>query len=344
MPEKDLTCFDDKEIIKNLKEASVLITGATGLIGQTVIKVLLEANEKYQLNIRIYAFVRNKKKAIKLFQRNSSKDELVYIEGDILKKKINVAERIDYIIHGASITDSTDFIVKPVETINTGIIGTENVLEFARKKNVKSVVYLSSMEVYGGISERRNLKETDIGYLNPLAVRSSYSESKRMIENICISFFSEYNVPVKIIRLAQTFGPGVKYKDKRVFAEFARCVIDKKDIILHTSGKSERMYLYSYDAADAIVTVLIKGTDGQAYNAANQNTYCSIKQMANLVKTKIANNTINVIIENKQEKASQYSPEHYLYLDTEELIKLGWRPRTDLITAFEKMIEGMMAE
>lgn len=341
--EKLLLCFSNKEIIEKLKETSVLVTGATGLIGQTVIKALLKANEKCNLNIKIYAFIRNREKAIKVFQQSGTEASLMYIQGNIVDK-ICITENIDYVIHGASITDSGDFVTKPVETINTGIIGTENVLEFAREKNVKSIVYLSSMEVYGRITEKRKLKEVDMGYLNPLEVRSSYSESKRMIENICISFFSEYGIPVKIIRLAQTFGPGVEYKDNRVFAEFARCVIEKKDIVLHTSGKSERMYLYSYDAADAILTVLVRGVNGFAYNAANQNTYCSIKQMAELVKTKIAKDAINVVIEDNQEKVAQYSPEHYLYLDTEELVKLGWCAKTDLITAYEKMIGAMRKE
>lgn len=339
-----LTCLEDARILNDLKGTSILVTGATGLIGQTVIKALLNANENLNLNIKIYALIRNKEKAVKIFKNMGNNQGLFYIEGDILEKKIMMLETIDYIIHGASITDSKDFIKKPVETINTGIFGTENILDFARRKKVKSVVYLSSMEVYGKTTENIKLKERDIGYLNPLSVRSSYPESKRMAENICVSFFREYGVPVKIIRLAQTFGPGVRYQDTRVFAEFARCVIEEKDIVLHTAGNSKRMYLYTYDAVDAILTVLIKGMNGHAYNAANEATYSSIKQMADFVKTQIADDKINVVVEERQEEAEQYSSEHYLYLDTEELKKLGWFAKTDLNTAYKELINSMKNE
>ncbi len=342
MNEKLLACFRNREIVEKLMGASILVTGATGLIGQTIVKSMLSANNVLNLDMKIYMFVRDKKKAERIFGNgDQNRHSLVYIEGDLLKGKIDILENIDYIIHGASITDSMEFVNRPIETINTGIIGTENVLYFSRKKQIRSFVYLSSMEVYGAITEKRKLKEDDVGYLNPLLVRSSYSESKRMIENICISFFSEYGIPVKIIRLAQTFGPGIKYEDSRVFAQFARCAIEKRDIVLYTTGASERMYLYSEDAVDAILTVLIKGEDGNVYNAGNEETYCSIRQMAELVKTKIANNEISVLIEESQEKAIQFSPEHYLYLDIEKLTGLGWKPATDLITSYKRLIEAM---
>ena len=193
-----------------------------------------------------------------MFKEYMSKSNIRFIEGDILKSQIDIEGNIDYIVHAASITDSRMFVEKPIETINTGIFGTEKILEFAKEKKVQSVVYLSSMEVYGQIRERKKIKEDEIGYINPLSVRSSYSESKRMIENICVSYFHEYGVPVKIIRLAQTFGPGVQYNDNRVFAEFARCVIEERDIVLYTEGKSERMYLYTYDAVEAIIIALIE--------------------------------------------------------------------------------------
>ncbi len=336
-------CFKDTEILRGLKGSSILITGATGLIGQTLIKLLISINQESGLGIKIYAFIRNREKADEIFQKYDVDNGLTYVKGDLLREELHIAEPIDYIIHGASITNSRDFVEKPVETINTGLFGTEKILEFAKRKKVKAVAYLSSMEVYGSITEKRKLKEEDVGYLNPLSVRSSYSESKRMIENLCVSFFDEYAVPVKIIRLAQTFGPGVEYGDNRVFAEFARCVIEKKDIVLHTSGVSERMYLYSYDAAEAILTVLIKGKAGQAYNAANEATYCSVRQMADLVKRELSDGAMDVVIEENKEKAVKYSPEHYLYLDTEKLTKLGWTAKTDLITAYKKMIEAMKA-
>lgn len=342
--EEILSIFSDQEIMKNINGSSILVTGATGLIGQNLIRALLYADKYLDLDICIYAFVRDKKRAEKVFSEFENINSLEYIEGEITDSKINLCRDIDYIIHGAAVTKSKMFVEKPVETINVGIIGTENILELAKCKKVKSIVYLSSMEVYGEISEKKELKESDMGYLNPLSIRSSYSESKRMIENICVSYFSEYKVPVKIVRLTQTFGPGVNYNDKRVFAEFARCAIELKDIVLHTEGLSERMYLYTLDAVGAIITILIKGENGEAYNAANEKTYCSIKQMAEMIQKDITENAIEVLTDLDSTKTGHYSPEHHLYLNTSKLKNLGWNAKTDLLQAYKRMIRAMECE
>ena len=115
------------------------------------------------------------------------------------------------------------------------------------------------MEVYGSPKNEDLLSEEDLGYLNPLNVRNCYPESKRMSESLVASYAREYGIRSMSIRLAQTFGPGVEYGDKRVFAEFARCAMEKKDIVLLTDGKSKRCYLYTMDAVSAILTVLLKG-------------------------------------------------------------------------------------
>lgn len=339
-----LTFFSEQKVREKLSSSSVLVTGATGLIGKNLIQALLYADKYLNLNICIYAYVREIKRAKTIFSEFENENNLKYIEGEITNSKINLCEDIDYIIHGAAVTESRFFVEKPVETINVGIIGTENILEFAKYKKVKSVVYLSSMEVYGEVNDKKELKESDIGYLNPLSIRSSYSESKRMIENICVSYYSEYRIPVKIIRLAQTFGPGVNYNDKRVFAEFARCAIEKKAIVLHTEGLSERMYLYTLDAVKAIITVLIKGENGEAYNAANEKTYCSVMQMAEMIQRKITKNAIEILVDVDSTKTGYYSPEHHLYLNTNKLKSLGWKAETDLLQAYKRMIGAMECE
>lgn len=80
-------------------------------------------------------------------------------------------------------------VEQPVETIMTAIQGTRNMLQFAERCKMESMVYLSSMEVYGIMpKEQVEVKETDLGYINPLEIRSSYSEGKRMSECLCLCF------------------------------------------------------------------------------------------------------------------------------------------------------------
>lgn len=323
--------------IKNVDELykkTVLITGASGLIGKKVVEELLNL---YDDKIRLILLVRNRKKLGGNIQYRINDGNIKCVEGSITDK-IEITEKVDYIIHGASITESKKMIENPVEVINTNVIGTKNILEFARQKNVKSVIYLSSMEVYGFTTEEHLLREKDVKYLNPLEVRSSYPESKRMCECMCVAYEKEYGIPVKIIRLAQTFGKGVSKDDKRAFAEFARCALEGKNIELLTNGMSKRVYLDVSDAVKAIITVLLNGEVGKAYNAANRNTYCSIYEMAMLVRSKIAANAIEVIILDDSSKSKKYPPAHKLYLDTSEIEKLGWKATNDLEHMYRNMI------
>lgn len=323
-----------------LGQANVLVTGATGLIGTTLIRGLMEYNVEKKGNITVYALVRNEKKAYNLFQSYIVKGWIKLVVADILQP-IQLEDNIDYIIHGASETSSRAFVEKPVETIMTAIEGTRNILELAREKKVKSMVYMSSMEVYGTPIDNQPLTEDRMGYLNPLAVRSSYSESKQMVENLCVAYHTEYQVPVKIVRLTQTFGPGVAADDGRVFAEFARCATGGKDIRLQTKGETRRMYLYTVDAATALLTVLMKGQDGEAYNAANSETYCSIKEMADMVADEFGQGGCNVVIAIPEVPNASYNPVMCVFLDTTRLENLGWKAGFGLKDMYERMIACM---
>lgn len=310
----------------------ILITGATGLIGQTVIRKLKD------FDASIIAIVRNREKAINLFGEESEK--LRYLTEDITTI-IPRAMEVDYIIHAASQTSSIAFVNEPVETIMTALQGTKNMLDIAKMSNVKGFVYLSSMEVYGSPSTDEKIDERHSTNLDAMRVRSCYPESKRMCENLCTSYVSEYGVPAKVVRLTQTFGPGVQYNDGRVFAEFARCAIEGKNIILHTKGETKRNYLYTEDAVDAILTVLTDGVPGEAYNAANEETYCSIYEMACLVAEKCAYKKISVIIEEVDVEQLGYAPVLHMNLDVSKLRSLGWKPTCGLEEMFLKMIAGM---
>ena len=249
---------------------------------------------------------------------------------------------IDYIIHGANPTASLYFVKQPVETIQIAVDGTFKLLTLAREKGVQGFVYLSSMEVYGAPLDDKMIPETQGCTLDSMSIRSCYPIAKRLCENLCASFTSEYNVPTKVVRLAQTFGPGVAKDDVRVFAEFARDAIENRDIVLQTDGCSKRMYLYTADAVSAILTVLLRGNDGSAYNAANPETYCSIREMAELVASEIVNKKISVrVLNNRNSVAQKYPPAHLLKLDTQKLIELGWKPARNLMEMYCRMIDSM---
>lgn len=329
---------------EKLSGRTVLVTGATGLIGYNLICGLIYADVKKKLNIRIIALVRDIERAEKRFAEQLQNSEaLTFVSGDVEHLTL-IGQSIDYIIHGASPTTSSYFIEHPVETIETSVIGTMNLLRLAVEKQVCGFVYLSSMEVYGETKTEDVLNEKNVGYMNPLIVRNSYSESKRMCENIIISYVSEYHVPAMIVRLAQTFGAGVEKRDTRVFAEFARCAVEKQDIVLLTNGGSKRCYLYTMDAVSAILTVLLKGEEGKAYNAGNPETYYSVKEMACMVAQQIANAEIKVKCAVNLENSKKFPPPHFYNLDIAEIEALGWRVNKNLLEMYKAMIEGWQDE
>ncbi len=333
---------NDNQIPWNLlAKKSVLVTGATGLIGSQLVLALLNANLKNNLGLTVYAVVRNREKAEKIF-KYADNDALKFVVQDILEP-FEINEKIDYIIHGASMTGSKDFVDYPVDTIKTAISGTENILELAKSQQISGMVYLSSLEVYGVVDfSIKKVSENMFGSIDPMSVRSSYSEGKRMVECLCASYASQYSLPIKVARLCQTFGTGVSYSDNRVFAQFARSIIESRDIVLKTDGSTERNYCYVRDAISGILTILLKGESGQAYNVANKDTLISIKDMAQLLIDRYPQSGSKLVFDIAEDVTKLgYNPKVKMNLATEKLEALGWKATVGLEEMFDNLIVGM---
>lgn len=327
---------------ERFRDKTVFVTGATGLLGSQVIKALLCSNRVLGTNTRVLALVRSQQKAERVFGGLLARGDLELVLGDVSKVP-ECGRQVDYVIHGASATSSKYFVSNPVETILTAVNGTANMLAFAKEKQVEGFLYLSSLEVYGTPSEDAGLiGESYSGYLDPLKVRSSYSEGKRMVECLCASYTAEYHVPVKIARLSQTFGAGVAYDDGRVFAEFVRCALEKKDIVLHTKGETVRSYCYTKDAVAAMLLILLNGEPGTAYNVTNMDTKISIADMAQLVCDTFPQAGIRVTFDMPDNVAAfGYNPEMVIALDSGRLQALGWKPATGLKEMFTRLAASM---
>lgn len=312
---------------KRFDGKTVYITGATGLIGSNLVDAILNCS-----NAKLIVQIRDLEKAQKLFGTS-----VEYVLCD-LNDKSDYSGKVDYVIHCANPTSSRFFVNNPVETISTAVSGTLNALKFANEKKVKGFVFLSTMEVYGMPEKGHKVSENEGGMFDTAIVRNCYPISKQTCESLCVAYATEYGVHTRVVRLTQTFGPGVSYNDGRVFAEFARCAIEKRNIVLKTEGKTERDYLYTVDAVSAILTVLLGGGDGEIYTAANESTYCSIKQMAELVAQ---NYKVGVRYELQDTKEFGYAPTLYMNLDVSKLKSIGWKPQYGLLEMYIRMIEDM---
>lgn len=330
-----------------LKNRSILITGATGLVGSQLVRALLAANRLNGCNIRILALVRSAEKAKRVFGSLMDCPELELVYGDVTAP-IQTEADIDYIVHLASQTASKEFVTHPVETIDTSFLGTKHILELARQKQSCSVVYVSSMEVYGNpYWNNRRTQEGELGFIDNLKIRSCYSEGKRICECLCACYMAEYGVPVKIARLAQTFGAGVSSKETRVFAQFARSAMEGHDIVLHTKGLSVGNYCYTADAVCGLLTILLDGKDGEAYNVVSEETTMRIAEMAQLVADRIAGGRIQVVFDIPEDSLLYgYAPDVELRLSGKKLMELGWKPRIapNLETMYRRMISSFEAQ
>lgn len=302
-----------------LKNKTIFITGTTGIIGQNIVNSLLYASNKLNLNIKVIGLVRDLDKAKELFlaQLRDVKG-LEFVKGDV--RTFNYPScSIDYIIHGASITSSKKMVEDPNEVIDVSVEGTNHIINLAREKKVKTLLYLSSMEVYGQSEKGKLITENDTWTFDKSNPRDSYPLSKQICENNCLEYSKENISLVKINRLAQTIGPGLSENDEKIFSYFARCLLNKEDIVLRTKGESERCYNYTIDTVAGIITTLLDESKENIYNVANNNTYSSIKDVANT----IAKDKVNVIFDTTNN--NQYPNDSYLLLDESKLQSLGFK-------------------
>ncbi len=317
----------------------IMITGATGFIGYLLVRRIMEQNSEQ--NICLVLPVRDVKRAKERFKETlNSQKEVMWIETALETMDIEeINLPIDYIIHCACVTGSSEMIEHPVEVADGIVLGTKSVLELARKKQVKSMVYLSSMEVYGNVKDiGRPREEGELGEISLENPRSCYPVAKRMAEHYCHLYYSQYGVPVKVARLSQVFGRGVRLNDNRVFMQFARAVRNSKDIVLHTDGSSMGNYCESGDAVKGILTILDKGADGETYNVVNEENTMRIREMAQLVAERIAEGRIKVIYDIPEGNPFGYGVTTELKLSSQKLRKLGWKPHKDMEVMYRELL------
>ena len=336
--EQDIETICSSKLIdwNKIDNHSFFITGATGLIGSLIVKSFIWRNINKNANIKMFLLVRNKKTAIDML---GSGNNIEYLESSIENLNYNI--NADYIIHGASPTKSKFFTQNPVETLDISILGTKNVLEIAKNNSVKSMVYLSSMEMYGTM-KAQNVTEEKIGEIEILNTRSSYSEGKRIAELYCYSYFSEYNVPVKMCRLAQTFGPGISKNETRVFKYFADCIINKRDIILKSTGETIINYSYTTDTILGILCILINGKNGESYNIVGEKTNMTILESAEWLLKEFENKNNRIICECNQK--NDFAPDNKMILSNQKIKTLGWKSKISLKEGYKRLIKYIKEE
>ncbi|MDP4099344.1 NAD-dependent epimerase/dehydratase family protein [Paenibacillus sp. P96] len=320
---------------------TVLITGASGLIPSYMVDTLMYLNQQQLLDepVHILALVRNEKYARERFSAYQDDAHLELLVQDVCEPVEGIGN-VDFIIHAASQASPKYYRVDPVGTLSANIMGTVNMLELAKEKNLQSFLFISSGEVYGEVSEACiPTKESDYGYLNSMSVRSCYAESKRMAETMCVCWHQQYGVPVKVARPYHTYGPGMKLDDGRVFADFVSNIVRRKDIVMTSEGKHVRSFCYLTDATTGFFTVLLKGRNAEAYNIGNPDAAVSIAELAETLVSLFPEHGLKVV---RAERSA-----HYVQSTIEKNVpsiakamELGWRPSIGIAEGFQRTISS----
>ena len=299
--------------IEKLRKSKFLITGATGLVCSAIIDLLINS----KLGIKIYAAGRDEKKVAKRF---CGRVEFVKYNA-ISQFEFDID--VDYIIHGASNASPDLYVAEPVETMLTNINGMQNLLEYAREKKVKKVIYISSSEVYGCKNSMESFNEEQYGFIDLLNPRSSYPIAKRATETLCASYKAEYGIQFNIVRLGHIYGPSASVSDKRVSSDFAYKAAKGENLVLKSKGIQTRSYCYSLDCASGILSVLTLGKSGEAYNVSNSNSIINVRQMAEYLA--MAGN-VNLMFDlPSKADVDAFNPMDNSSLDSTKIECLGWK-------------------
>ena len=319
-----------------MRRKSIMVTGATGLLGSSVIRLLKLLNENYNTDIRITALCRNREKLNAIFPY-ATNVQIWNLDADMP----NIEGKVDFVIFCSGISGGSKIhLTDPVKIYDSNVNGPKRVLDWCSRSGA-AFLLLSSYEVYGEISQEELMLENQPCQLDTFVLRNIYAETKRMSESLCCAYSAKYGFPVYSSRLTSTFGKGVAYNDPRFFAEFARSIIERRDIVLKSNGTSMRSYLDSDDAAMAMLFVLAKGQSCNAYNLTNMRNAISIRDLAQRM-IEVSNSEISLRFDLVDDLSKLgFRKEGCTLMDASKLMALGWNPVYTLDETISKLLKSM---
>ena len=323
---------------EKLTGKSVMLSGATGLIGSFLVDVLMEKNAADALDCTVYALGRSEEKAKSRFSRHASDPHLVFIPYDVKFPLVrDDLGTVDYILHLASNTHPMQYSTDPIGTITTNIIGLQNLLDFAVAHHASRFAFASSNEIYGeNRGDTEFCAEDYCGYINSNTLRAGYPESKRCGEALCQAYKAQRGLDVVIPRLTRSYGPTMLMSDTKAISQFIKKGIAGEDIVLKSAGTQYYSYQYVADSVSGLLTILLKGENGEAYNIAEEHSDIMLKDLAAIIAEISGKNVVFEIPDAVE--AAGYSTATKARLAGQKLRALGWTPEYDIRRGMERTI------
>lgn len=322
---------------EKLSDKTILISGATGMIGTCLIDALMLQNEIKKSDIHVIAMSRNESRAKERLGKYWNRTQFEYISCDI-NGTIPECGRIDYVIHAASNTHPLQYSEDPVGTIASNIIGTKNLLGYAVSHGAKHFCFVSSVEIYGeNRGDTEKFDESYLGWIDCNTLRAGYPESKRVGETLCNAYNKTYGLEFSIPRLSRVYGPTMLLSDTKAISQFIKKAAASEDIVLKSEGNQKYSYTFVTDAAAGILYTILQGEKGQAYNVADEESDIALKDLAQTL-ARIANTKVIFELPDEKERRG-YSTATKAMLNADKLKKLGWNAQVHLIEGLKCTVE-----
>lgn len=306
---------------EKLRGKTILITGGTGLIGSFLIDVLKAAD----IGCTVLLFGRSEEKAKARFEEYWNEGWLKFVKWDAAEAISPRIERMDYVLHLASNTHPVAYATDPIGTIATNVIALNNLLAFAAERKASRFLFASSNEIYG---ENRGdvelFDEKYCGYIDCNTLRAGYPESKRCGEALCQAYIRQKGLDCVIARLTRTYGPTILPTDTKAISQFFRNAINGEDIVLKSEGKQHYSYQYVSDSVSGLLTVLLKGETGEAYNIADESGDITLRDLAALIAAQAGRKVVFDVPDSVE--SAGFSKATKARLDGSKIRALGWRP------------------
>ncbi len=315
-----------------------LISGSTGMICSSVVEILTYLNEQYNAGIQLILAGRNKERISKRFMRDGKSISFDFVQFDATVPT-EMDCQADFIIHGAGDCSPDFYGSHPAETIKNNIVGVQSLLELAKKNPGSRLLYLSSSEVYGNRTgeTQQKYREDEYGYVDILNPRACYPCGKRTAETLCSCYSDEYGVDTVIARPGHIYGPYFLPSNTRASTLFTLDAVYGKDIVMKSAGMQLRSYCYSLDCASALLSILLKGETGKAYNISNPDSIVTIRELAEeFAKC----GGVKIVFDNPSDRELKgYNLMSNAALDSSRLEALGWKGKFDLETGVRRTFD-----
>jgi dTDP-glucose 4,6-dehydratase len=323
-----------------LSGTRVVVTGAAGFLGGGLVRALLALHPSGRVErpLQVVALVRDPARARQRLADVADDPQLLWLPWDLNRLAVPDLGAPDFVVHAASQASPKFYAHDPVGTLIPNAVGTAALLQASA--GAQGFLFVSSSEVYGAATTPDALQETRFGALDPATVRACYAESKRLGETLCVAWHAQHGLPTVVVRPFHTYGPGLMADDGRVFADFAYAIARGEPIVMTSDGSARRAFCYGSDATAGVLTAMLRGAPGQAYNLANPRAETSMRELAELLVARFAARGARL---ERREPPSGYlpSPFNRLVPDIARLQALGWTPHVGLAEGFDRFIEAI---